>query len=117
MIDPHSSQDWDPAWSERTSGDVCGPLRTQLKELLDCRYEINQVHSYLYSIFIHEDIYIYAFSRCFYPKQPTVHSGYTFFVSMYFCQRRSYKKIITKYVCLNKMCYVLGCYFDDNKII
>ncbi len=27
-------------------------------------------------------IYIYAFSRCFYPKQLTVHSGYTFFVSM-----------------------------------
>ncbi len=27
-------------------------------------------------------IYIYAFSRCFYPKRLTVHSGYTFFVSM-----------------------------------
>ncbi len=27
-------------------------------------------------------IYIYAFSRCFYPKQLTVHSVYTFFVSM-----------------------------------
>ncbi len=26
--------------------------------------------------------YIYAFSRCFYPKRLTVHSGYTFFVSM-----------------------------------
>ncbi len=27
-------------------------------------------------------IYIYAFSRHFYPKQLTVHSGYTFIVSM-----------------------------------
>ncbi len=27
-------------------------------------------------------IYIYAFSRRFYPKQLTVHSGYTFIVSM-----------------------------------
>ncbi len=27
-------------------------------------------------------IYIYAFSRRFYPKRITVHSGYTFFVSM-----------------------------------
>ncbi len=27
-------------------------------------------------------IYIYAFSRRFYPKQLTVHSGYTFFTSM-----------------------------------
>ncbi len=26
-------------------------------------------------------IYIYAFSRCFYPKRLTVHSGYTVFVS------------------------------------
>ncbi len=26
--------------------------------------------------------YIYAFSRHFYPKQLTVHSGYTFFISM-----------------------------------
>ncbi len=28
------------------------------------------------------NIHIYAFSRRFYPKQLTVHSGYTFFVSM-----------------------------------
>ncbi len=28
------------------------------------------------------NIYIYAFSRRFYPKRLTVHSGYTFFVSM-----------------------------------
>ncbi len=27
-------------------------------------------------------IYIYAFSRRFYPKRLTVHSGYTFFVSV-----------------------------------
>ncbi len=27
-------------------------------------------------------IYIYAFSRRFYPKRLTVHSGYTFFISM-----------------------------------
>ncbi len=30
-------------------------------------------------------IYIYAFSRRFYPKRLTVHSDYTFFVSMYMC--------------------------------
>ncbi len=29
-----------------------------------------------------EDIYIYAFSRRFYPKWLTVHSGYTIIVSM-----------------------------------
>ncbi len=29
--------------------------------------------------------YIYAFSRCFYPKPLTVHSGYTFFANMYVC--------------------------------
>ncbi len=28
-------------------------------------------------------IYIYAFSRRFYPKRLTVHSGYTFFVSVF----------------------------------
>ncbi len=28
-------------------------------------------------------IYIYAFSRHFYPKRLTVHSGYTFFLSVY----------------------------------
>ncbi len=28
------------------------------------------------------NIYIYAFSRRFYTKRLTVHSGYTFFVSM-----------------------------------
>ncbi len=28
-------------------------------------------------------IYIYAFSRRFYPKRLTVHSGYTFIVSLY----------------------------------
>ncbi len=28
------------------------------------------------------DFYIYAFSRCFYPKRLTVHSGNTFFFSM-----------------------------------
>ncbi len=27
-------------------------------------------------------IYIYAFSRCFYPKRLTVHSGYTFVLSV-----------------------------------
>ncbi len=30
-------------------------------------------------------IYIYAFSRCFYPKWLTVHSGYTFFFCQYMC--------------------------------
>ncbi len=29
-----------------------------------------------------KDIYIYAFSRRFYPKRLTVHSGYTLFISM-----------------------------------
>ncbi len=35
-------------------------------------------HEYYY-------IYIYAFSRCFYPKRLTVHSGYTFFLSVCVC--------------------------------
>ncbi len=35
---------------------------------------------YIYILFYH--IYIYGFSRCYYPKRLTVHSGYTFFVSM-----------------------------------
>ncbi len=30
----------------------------------------------------HTHIYIYSFSRCFYPKRLTVHSTYTFFVHM-----------------------------------
>ncbi len=30
-------------------------------------------------------IYIYAFSRCFYPKRLTVHSGYTFIFCQYVC--------------------------------
>ncbi len=30
-------------------------------------------------------IYIYAISRCFYPKRLTVHSGYTFFFCQYVC--------------------------------
>ncbi len=34
------------------------------------------------SFTVHTWIYIYAFSRRFYPKRHTVHSGYTFFVSM-----------------------------------
>ncbi len=34
-------------------------------------------------------IYIYAFSRPFYPKRLTVHSGYTFFVSI--CVPCTYK--------------------------
>ncbi len=29
-------------------------------------------------------IYMYAFSRCFYPKRLTIHSGYTFFFSILF---------------------------------
>ncbi len=32
------------------------------------------------SIKVQRDIYIYAFSRRFYPKRLTVHSGYTCFV-------------------------------------
>ncbi len=30
-------------------------------------------------LFLCKYIYIYAFSRCFYPKRLTVHSGYTFY--------------------------------------
>ncbi len=33
-----------------------------------------------YGMYIY--IYIYAFSRCFYPKRLTVHSGYNFFLSV-----------------------------------
>ncbi len=32
-------------------------------------------------LLLYKPAYIYAFSRCFYPKRLTVHSGYTFFVS------------------------------------
>ncbi len=40
-----------------------------------------------YILIIMIDIYIYAFSRRFYPKRLTVHSGYTFvFVSMSSCR-------------------------------
>ncbi len=34
-------------------------------------------HTHIYN-------YIYAFSRCFYPKRLTVHSGYTFFFFFFF---------------------------------
>ncbi len=40
-------------------------------------------------------IYIYAFSRCFYPKRLTVHSGYTCFVSMCVPWRNSVDKCKT----------------------
>jgi len=55
------------------------------------RVKVNSVHLtdhvlaefFFFSYSIYEDIYIYAFSRCFYPKQLTLHSRYTlFFVSM-----------------------------------
>ncbi len=36
-------------------------------------------------IFTYIYVYICAFSRRFYPKRLTLHSGYTFFVSMYVC--------------------------------
>ncbi len=35
-----------------------------------------------YQYIMHNTFYIYAFSRRFYPKRLTVHSGYTFIVSM-----------------------------------
>ncbi len=44
---------------------------------------------YLFCLFkfilniIHLYIYIYAFSRCFFPKRLTVHSGYTFVLSVF----------------------------------
>ncbi len=36
----------------------------------------------IFLLFWIQIFYIYAFSRCFYPKRLTVHSGYTFFISM-----------------------------------
>ncbi len=41
--------------------------------------ETRQVDQVLFQLSV---IYICAFSRCFYPKRLTVHSGYTFIVSM-----------------------------------
>ncbi len=39
-------------------------------------------HVYVYFMYYYNIIYIYAFSRCFYPMRLTVHSDYNFFVSM-----------------------------------
>ncbi len=36
----------------------------------------------LQNVLVNGCIYIYAFSRCFYPKRLTEHRGYTYFVSM-----------------------------------
>ncbi len=44
------------------------------------RLVLNMICSFKLIIYY---IYIYAFSRDFYPKRLTVHSGYTLFVSMY----------------------------------
>ncbi len=44
-----------------------------------CTYEF---HNIAQRQFVPIYIYIYAFSRRFYPKRLTVHSGYTFFISM-----------------------------------
>ncbi len=48
--------------------------------VLSLRLKSNHIH---FNRLNQQHIYIYAFSRCFYPKRLTVHSGYTFIVSMY----------------------------------
>ncbi len=48
--------------------------------VLSLRLKSNHIH---FNHLNHQHIYIYAFSRRFYPKRLTVHSGYTFIVSMY----------------------------------
>ncbi len=52
-------------------------LTSEKRTILSCQmlYSVHSAHSSI-------DIYIYAFSRRFYPKRLTVLSGYTFFVSM-----------------------------------
>ncbi len=49
------------------------PVPTILKPVAGITFEMSSFCAY---------IYIYAFSRRFYPKRLTVHSGYTFFASM-----------------------------------
>ncbi len=50
-----------------------------------CTFEVTaQVKGITYSfIYFISEIYIYAFRRHFYPKRLTVHSGYTFLISMF----------------------------------
>ncbi len=43
-------------------------------------------------------IYIYAFSRRFYPKRLTVHSGYTYFVSVYYIHFNLFNILDIKYL-------------------
>ncbi len=55
------------------SNRIASPPKNKLTSMKTHRYEAGYLHSF---------IYIHAFSRCFYPKQLTVHSGYTFLISM-----------------------------------
>ncbi len=45
-------------------------------------------------------IYIYAFSRCFYPKRLTVHLGYTMFFFVRFFSGFKEFGVLKKYTCL-----------------
>ncbi len=53
--------------------------------LWDLRQHINEAQLRTLLSLPNYDIYIYAFSRRFYPKRLTVHSGYTFFFYQYVC--------------------------------
>ncbi len=54
-------------------------------------------------------IYIYAFSRRFYPKRLTVHSGYTFFyqyVTLVFVRFTAVNKWNIQWVALKDYCFI-----------
>ncbi len=62
-------------------------LQSEGRQCKDCFFHNLTLHSILSSsehLYRLVYIYIYAFSRLFYPKRLTVHSGYTFF-SQYVC--------------------------------
>ncbi len=72
------------SWGFKLQGSFLqdSPLRHDpFAPLLDCTWSSCSLKVTLWFKFL-GFIYIYAFSRRFYPKQLTVHSGYTFFVSM-----------------------------------
>ncbi len=64
--------------------------------IMECSLNIQNIHIY---------IYIYAFSRCFYPKRLTVHSGYAFFLSVCLSNTSSFWNVLKTFILL---CECLG---------
>ncbi len=78
-------------WKSFTGSYTCvmQTLTSEMSKLIHCKPSqcdlSDQKHLSMNvqkNTFLHKHIYIYVFSRRFYPKQLTVHSDYTFFVSM-----------------------------------